>query len=323
MSEIIIHTGIEGYEQFRNTLNQSFQDELILGESQLRVDDSGIQRIDPVNPSQEWSSWTTQNHLREAAMNINEEQFRLASERRLMFENMRQENIPFAEVNWYNFRPSGTSNYISGIDPVNEFPNGVNQVEVTSPNGEGIHWEEVRRVEPIPYNPDHIVWENNIQSRGLQHFIDTYGVVRSEENIKEKKMSDNKNNLENLVTGNELQKPKEPIKISIKGLIEDINNGYTRLKGDTGYNEKIGSVEEKYGISKADVREIFKNSQLVNLRVKPVKEKAYELIDDVTVVEPNTSEPEKVIFGKASEATVKEIVKNIIEPTTENVDILF
>lgn len=223
-------------------------------------------------------------------MTINEEQFRRSVEQSLMF---------------------GNNNPIYSLDPINSI-----DTEYL--------WQDIRRVDPRPYNPP--AWQAD-PNRGIMQFIDTYGAIRSnEDTIKEKKMSDNKNNLENLVTGNEIQKPKEPIKISIKGLIEDINNGLTRLKGDTGYNEKVGSIEEKYGIAKSDVREIFKNSQLVNLRVKPVKEKAYELIDDVTVenVEETTStETEKVIFGKASEATVKEIAKNTVETTTEELEIPF
>jgi len=73
---------------------------------------------------------------------------------------------------------------------------------------------------------------------------------------------------------------EKPI-IILSQLISDLNNGITRCKGDTGYNPELGSIEEKYGISKADVKEIFKHPQLKNLRIK-TNVTNYVLQDDVT-----------------------------------------
>lgn len=73
---------------------------------------------------------------------------------------------------------------------------------------------------------------------------------------------------------------EKPI-IVLSQLISDLNNGITRCKGDTGYNPELGSIEEKYGISKSDVREIFKHPQLKNLRIK-TNTTNYVLQDDVT-----------------------------------------
>ena len=74
---------------------------------------------------------------------------------------------------------------------------------------------------------------------------------------------------------------EKPI-IVLSQLISDLNNGITRCKGDTGYNAELGSIEEKYGISKNDVKEIFKHPQLKNLRIKTSSTPNYVLQDDVT-----------------------------------------
>ncbi len=74
---------------------------------------------------------------------------------------------------------------------------------------------------------------------------------------------------------------EKPI-IIVSQLISDLNNGITRLKGDTGYNPELGSIEEKYGITKTDVKEIFKHPQLKNLRIKTSATVNYVLEDDVT-----------------------------------------
>lgn len=72
------------------------------------------------------------------------------------------------------------------------------------------------------------------------------------------------------------------IRVTISQLLNDLNNGITRCKGDTGYDEKRGSVEEKYGLTKEAVKEIFRHPKLANLRVRipTAKEEIYELVDD-------------------------------------------
>ena len=73
----------------------------------------------------------------------------------------------------------------------------------------------------------------------------------------------------------------EKVQISLRSVIEDLNNGVTRCKGDTGYSEERGSIQEKYGLNKSQVREMFKHPQLKNIRVRVPVEPAFELIEDV------------------------------------------
>lgn len=75
--------------------------------------------------------------------------------------------------------------------------------------------------------------------------------------------------------------------ISIAGLLEDLSNGLTRTKDGKGYNATLGSIEEKYSLTKAEVKDIFKHPLLANKKTRPPR--TFVLIDDVTPSE-NTSE---------------------------------
>lgn len=75
--------------------------------------------------------------------------------------------------------------------------------------------------------------------------------------------------------------------ISIAGLLEDLSNGLTRTKDGKGYNATLGSIEEKYDLSKAEVKDIFKHPLLANKKTKAPR--TFRLVDDVTPSE-NTTE---------------------------------
>lgn len=75
---------------------------------------------------------------------------------------------------------------------------------------------------------------------------------------------------------------EEPIRLTISGLIDDLKNGITRLVGDPGYDPERGSIEEKYGLNKTEVKEIFKHDKLIGLKVRIPKKKRYVLVDDET-----------------------------------------
>lgn len=68
--------------------------------------------------------------------------------------------------------------------------------------------------------------------------------------------------------------------ISIKGILDDLSNGLTRTVSSQGYDESIGSIETKYGLSKADVSLMFKHPLLMNKKTK--KAPSFNLIDDVS-----------------------------------------
>lgn len=69
--------------------------------------------------------------------------------------------------------------------------------------------------------------------------------------------------------------------ISIAGILEDLQNGLTRLANQDGYDPQIGSIQEKYELSAAEVKHIFKHEKLKGKKTIKQKELSFELVDDV------------------------------------------
>ena len=67
----------------------------------------------------------------------------------------------------------------------------------------------------------------------------------------------------------------ETIKLTVSGIINDLNNGLDR--------EKIAT---KYGLTKQEVNEVFKHPKLQGLRVKRKPAVRFVLEDDTMVAEP-------------------------------------
>lgn len=67
----------------------------------------------------------------------------------------------------------------------------------------------------------------------------------------------------------------ETIKLTVSGIINDLNNGLDR--------EKIAT---KYGLTKQEVNEVFKHPKLQGLRVKRKPAVRFVLEDDTMVTEP-------------------------------------
>jgi hypothetical protein len=77
------------------------------------------------------------------------------------------------------------------------------------------------------------------------------------------------------LTYNTNQKAMEPITTS--GILKDLKSGYTRFKkDDKGY----GSIEEKYGLTVDEVKELFKLDSLKARKTAEPKRKL-EIIDDL------------------------------------------
>ena len=52
--------------------------------------------------------------------------------------------------------------------------------------------------------------------------------------------------------------------ISIQALLDDLSNGLTRTVSGKGYDSTLGSIEEKYELTKAEVKDIFQHPLLAN-----------------------------------------------------------
>ena len=69
-------------------------------------------------------------------------------------------------------------------------------------------------------------------------------------------------------------------KITVSEIKEHLANGVTRKTCSTGYLEENGSIQEKYGLSKAEVDRLFSYSKLKGLKTKFPKNDSFELVDD-------------------------------------------
>ena len=71
------------------------------------------------------------------------------------------------------------------------------------------------------------------------------------------------------------------IEIKLSVILQDLKDGYTRLKTDKNYDPKVGSIQEKYGLNGIQVFELFKHDKLKGKKTIIKKEPAFLLIDDI------------------------------------------
>ena len=96
------------------------------------------------------------------------------------------------------------------------------------------------------------------------------------------------------------------LKISL--LREDLKNGLTRCKDDKNYNPEVGSIEEKYGLSKDDVKEVFKHPKLRQLKTIPVRIANFVLEDDLE---------EQTSFGSPTQAALDRMHNNLVNENNQ------
>ena len=103
------------------------------------------------------------------------------------------------------------------------------------------------------------------------------------------------------------------VEIKVSSILEDLKNGYTRLKADSKYDSKIGSIQEKYGLNGIQVFELFKHEKLKGKKTITKKEPAFTIIDDTNgeVV----SEVEEVVEEVVEEEVVE--TEEVPTPGTE------
>jgi len=95
----------------------------------------------------------------------------------------------------------------------------------------------------------------------------------------------------------------EPIKITVQSVLEDLQNGYTRCKDDKHYKEEGKSIQEKYGLNKTQVSQLFKHDKLKGRKVKVASTPAFILVDEDDAAEEtdtsidNSTDTEKDISG--------------------------
>ena len=74
-----------------------------------------------------------------------------------------------------------------------------------------------------------------------------------------------------------MSKPKQ---IKISEILEHLTSGYTRLKADKNYDSKVGSIQEKYELSRSQIAELFKHPKLKGRKTISPKLSSFEIVDD-------------------------------------------
>jgi hypothetical protein len=102
----------------------------------------------------------------------------------------------------------------------------------------------------------------------------------------------------------------EKIVLTVAGIKEDLANGVTRLKTDKNYHPDRGSIEEKYNLNPAEVRDLFKEPSLSGVRVIPYIPKRWVLVEESTESENNIS---STMEDVSTEQTVDNQLTNEVE----------
>lgn len=79
--------------------------------------------------------------------------------------------------------------------------------------------------------------------------------------------------------------------IKVSQILEDLNNGLTRYPDSPGYNPDLKSIQEKYGLDRKAVSDLFKTPKLKGKRTQTVAVTPFVLVDDTEeiVEEPVTA----------------------------------
>lgn len=101
-------------------------------------------------------------------------------------------------------------------------------------------------------------------------------------------------------------------KITVSGILADLENGLTRTKSSKNYNAELGCIQDKYNLTNYDLEMLFKHPKLKGKKTHAVKTVSFILEDDVDEVEEveNTE--------NTNTTTIVEEVNGSVEETTVN-----
>tara|TARA_R100001463_G_scaffold23551_2_gene56418 strand:- start:28129 stop:28566 length:438 start_codon:yes stop_codon:yes gene_type:complete len=96
---------------------------------------------------------------------------------------------------------------------------------------------------------------------------------------------------------------EEKVIVSIVAIKEALKKGITRRTGDSGYKAELGSIQEMYGMTRAEINTLFQDARLKGLKVVFPKESRIVILEDI-----------------ATETPVETPVATTVEPTIESID---
>ena len=109
----------------------------------------------------------------------------------------------------------------------------------------------------------------------------------------------------------------EPIRITVQGVLEDLENGYTRNAEGKFYKGEGFSIGEKYGLNKSQVADLFKHEKLKGRKVKMEKTPAFILIDEE---ETTVDSAQLSIDAAIAEAEFPTTVEDSFTPEPEAIE---
>ena len=101
-------------------------------------------------------------------------------------------------------------------------------------------------------------------------------------------------------------------KITVSGILTDLENGMTRTSTSKNYNAELGCIQDKYNLTNYDLEMLFKHPKLKGKKTHAVKTVSFVLEDDV----------DEVVEEIEVEVEVENVVK-LVEPviiTQDNVE---
>lgn len=102
--------------------------------------------------------------------------------------------------------------------------------------------------------------------------------------------------------------------IVISQVLQDLKNGLTRTTTSPGYDPEIGSIQEKYGLNKTQVKQLFQHPQLLKKRTILKKDLGFVIQDDITPVLVGEN------VNTSMEVSEVESLENIDENATNSVE---
>jgi hypothetical protein len=98
---------------------------------------------------------------------------------------------------------------------------------------------------------------------------------------------------------NETPQHAHQVVVSIADIKAWLKTGVTRRVGDPSYNAEIGSVQEKYNMSKAEVTALFQDSRLKGLKVSSPKPSRIIIAEDILPVEDVIPRSEPTLMSES------------------------
>ena len=100
-------------------------------------------------------------------------------------------------------------------------------------------------------------------------------------------------------------------KITVSGILADLENGLTRTKSSKNYNAELGCIQDKYNLTNYDLEMLFKHPKLKGKKTHAVKTVSFILEYDVDEVE-NTE--------NTNTTTVEEVNRSVEETPVNNTE---